>query len=540
MPPVAAPPRQQQPHQPAPAAQPSSFEQIHPRGRGGKWILKPGAGQGAGGPDQTTAQLQQRLKQLGFNVPQNGQYDAATAAAVASFQTRYGLDPHGGVDAATLAVLQNPPSSTLAQTQKALGLTAKGTPKPTKGAKKAKKASSTGTTRKVKGGAQTASQRVTGAATARSLGTGSLAQGQGMTGAPNKNVQSLQKALTVAGYSTNQDGRFGPQTEASVKQLQAAHGLTADGVVGPETKGLLIGLQSAKATPNRKVAAKKAKKTAPTKKIPGQPAVLRTKAPTPRHGSRTAGSRMKLAPPKKAPATLKYHAEQPIEKETAVTRIKRLEEGTWTGGNAVPNTSTVAFGTGGVPSMSIKDGRDTEPDYDKPIWTITGVHANPPDETIYDGRTPSPPRIRSSLVIPDGRGYDSTQGGPMVTLNETDLAPDPWYQLQEAVLDRQEAASSTDFVRAFAREQVLRRQLEERDVSTKERATLESKGHAMKGGRYPIKHVGDLKAAIKAFGRGNPPDKAAIKAHIIQQAKRLKLTALLPDTWTAGAAAAAA
>jgi hypothetical protein len=122
-----------------------------------------------------------------------------------------------------------------------------------------------------------------------------------------------------------------------------------------------------------------------------------------------------------------------------------------------------------------------------------------------------------------------------VTLLEP--APDPWYRLQEAVLDRQEAANSTDFVRARARERVLRRQLEERDVSTKERATLEKKGHAMPGGRYPIKHVGDLKAAIKAFGRGNPPDKAAIKAHIIAMAKRLKLTSLLPDTWGTAAAA---
>lgn len=115
--------------------------------------------------------------------------------------------------------------------------------------------------------------------------------------------------------------------------------------------------------------------------------------------------------------------------------------------------------------------------------------------------------------------------------DELDLEVDPWYSLQEAVYTRQAASNSTEFVRAWARERAIRRQLEERAVSTKERSKLEAKGHAMKGGRYPIKHAGDLKAAVKAFGRGNPPDKAAIKAHIIKQAKRLKLAHRLPATW---------
>ena len=104
-------------------------------------------------------------------------------------------------------------------------------------------------------------------------------------------------------------------------------------------------------------------------------------------------------------------------------------------------------------------------------------------------------------------------------------------RLQEAVAVRKAASSSIEFVRARAREQVLRRQLEEREVSTKERAKLEAKGAAMKGGRYPIKHGGDLAAAIQAFGRGNPPDKEAIRQHIIKRAKALGLTSKLPDDW---------
>lgn len=111
-------------------------------------------------------------------------------------------------------------------------------------------------------------------------------------------------------------------------------------------------------------------------------------------------------------------------------------------------------------------------------------------------------------------------------------APDPWYQLQEAIDARQTAASTHEFVTAWARERHLRRQLEERAVSTKERAELVKKGQAMPGGRYPIKHGGDLDAAVKSFGRGNPPDKSAIKKHIIKCAKKLGLAHKLPSGWT--------
>ena len=89
--------------------------QLHPRGRGGKWIVTKGAGYGAGGPDQTTQQLQQRLQQLGFHVPSDGKFGPATEEAVKAFQQRYGLDPSGGIDAATMELLQTPPDHTLAQ-----------------------------------------------------------------------------------------------------------------------------------------------------------------------------------------------------------------------------------------------------------------------------------------------------------------------------------------------------------------------------------------------------------------------------------------
>lgn len=56
---------------------------------------------------------------------------------------------------------------------------------------------------------------------------------QGSTGLAVRRVQSR---LTAAGFDTGGvDGIFGPQTEAGVKALQQATGLTVDGIVGPKT-----------------------------------------------------------------------------------------------------------------------------------------------------------------------------------------------------------------------------------------------------------------------------------------------------------------
>lgn len=70
---------------------------------------------------------------------------------------------------------------------------------------------------------------------------------------------------------------------------------------------------------------------------------------------------------------------------------------------------------------------------------------------------------------------------------------------------------------------------EARNVSTKERKKLATKGKAMKGGGFPIANKADLKNAIQAYGRAS--NKAAAKQHIIKRARALGATNLLPDSW---------
>jgi len=56
---------------------------------------------------------------------------------------------------------------------------------------------------------------------------------EGSTGLPVRRVQSR---LSAAGFDTGGvDGVFGPRTEASVRALQQATGITADGIVGAQT-----------------------------------------------------------------------------------------------------------------------------------------------------------------------------------------------------------------------------------------------------------------------------------------------------------------
>ena len=69
-----------------------------------------------------------------------------------------------------------------------------------------------------------------------------LAQGAGMGANPSAQVRVVQRALQRRGYDLGPpgvDGRFGPLTEAAVRQMQDDHRLAADGIVGPHTRKAL-------------------------------------------------------------------------------------------------------------------------------------------------------------------------------------------------------------------------------------------------------------------------------------------------------------
>ncbi|WP_144560152.1 peptidoglycan-binding domain-containing protein [Shouchella miscanthi] len=58
---------------------------------------------------------------------------------------------------------------------------------------------------------------------------------QGSTGMYGNEVDFVQFTISQAGFETEVDGVFGPNTEDQVKAFQAEHGLIADGIVGVNT-----------------------------------------------------------------------------------------------------------------------------------------------------------------------------------------------------------------------------------------------------------------------------------------------------------------
>lgn len=74
-----------------------------------------------------------------------------------------------------------------------------------------------------------------------------------------------------------------------------------------------------------------------------------------------------------------------------------------------------------------------------------------------------------------------------------------------------------------------------REFSPEKMAELGAKGKAFKNGNgdwsYPIENEGDLKNAIKAYGRCMPGDKKSLKAYIKKHAKQLGMEHLIPEQW---------
>lgn len=64
-----------------------------------------------------------------------------------------------------------------------------------------------------------------------------------------------------------------------------------------------------------------------------------------------------------------------------------------------------------------------------------------------------------------------------------------------------------------------------------QRKELAKKGEALPDGSFPIRNVADLKNAIKAYGRASLKDRPEVRKHIIQRAKDLGATDLVPEVW---------
>ena len=72
-------------------------------------------------------------------------------------------------------------------------------------------------------------------------------------------------------------------------------------------------------------------------------------------------------------------------------------------------------------------------------------------------------------------------------------------------------------------------------MSKLQRSHLAKSGKALPDGSYPIRNVEDLKNAIQAYGRANPEDRKAVRAHIRKRAEELGKTDLVPENWKAAA-----
>ena len=126
--------------------------------------------------------------------------------------------------------------------------------------------------------------------------------------------------------------------------------------------------------------------------------------------------------------------------------------------------------------------------------------------------------------------------GLVESLVDGETQPDPLEQVRqmvdEAVAKATEAAPLPDFEYEYPELAADLKEFEKRTFSAEERRQAAKSGAALPDGSYPIQNANDLHNAIHAIGRGSHHGHAEIHDHIVNRAKALGLTNMLPDSWS--------
>ncbi len=205
---------------------------------------------GASGPQ--VAQLQKDLTALGYDTGKaDGKFGPATEKAVKLFQEEHGLAADGKVGALSRTAMQEalsvPPMKLGDEAPEVAGFQVALAAKGFKGATDGKFTAETQTLvkafQKANGLAETGEINSRTWAKATGFGEDGIA-GFGeplMKGASGAAVAFVQKSLEMySGISVAVDGKFGPKTEAAVKEFQSMNGLPVTGILDQDTWNQLM------------------------------------------------------------------------------------------------------------------------------------------------------------------------------------------------------------------------------------------------------------------------------------------------------------
>ncbi len=129
------------------------------------------------------------------------------------------------------------------------------------------------------------------------------------------------------------------------------------------------------------------------------------------------------------------------------------------------------------------------------------------------------PGVVQALIDAPGSQRPPTESAP-ATAGRTPIA-ETWEVPVATVVTEEVPAEAPGADEAYSSKQMD-------DMADKGQAMLNDKGDPS----YPIKTKADLRKAIKAVGRGGA-DHDKIRKHVMDRAKALGLTSLIPDTWNA-------